>query len=189
MLSAKLPVPKSWTWGEKGKSQQPTDKPEPNMLDWSEMVEHYGQRSRRPALPVGWNSDGQIELVDLAEEPHLLIVGKTGMGKTDSFMRPVSAYAAMRGWQVIILDKSGRNYKILNQHPNVHVLTYTPESLPAVVQSIYEEIVRRDKWLNENGTRKYANVPDDERPSRILLIVDECANALSKIETAGVLEK
>lgn len=156
---------------------QPTESP--NMDDWVNVINGLS-RSRRPVLPIGRRQSGGLIGIDFNETPHLIINGQTGSGKTMNILRPLAASAAISGlFQVVILDKSGRNFRALEGHPNIHILRYDHNQLPQIARSIYAEIMRRDKWLADQAGNPTTidRARADRRPPRILVIVDEFANA------------
>lgn len=114
------------------------------------------------------------------ETPHLIVNGLTGSGKTMSILRPLVASAAVSGlFQVVILDKSGRNFRALEGHPNVHVVKYDHNQLPHMAKSIYAEILRCDQWLatQSGNPTTIDRARADRRPPRVLIIIDKFANA------------
>lgn len=137
-------------------------------------------RIRRPRFPIGRNvAAGGVVAIDFDETPHLLISGQTGSGKTMSVLRPLAAMAAVSGlFQVIILDRSGRNFRILENHPNIHIYRYQHRNMPEIAKSGYEEVMRRDRWLSTRpgNPTTVDRARADRRPPRVLVIVDEYAN-------------
>lgn len=167
-----------------GKAEQ-TAEPEPpppaapDMSDWSEVVAEVHRRSK-PVFPLGKTLAGKLAGVSFEETPHLLVNGQTGSGKTMAVLRPLAVCAAISGlFQVIILDKSGRNFRLLEPHPNIHLVRYEPETLPTIAAALYGEILRRDRWLAKQpgNPTLLTHVRADRRPPRLLVIIDEYANA------------
>jgi hypothetical protein len=150
-------------------------------------VTHGIERARLPVYPIGQDvATGGVVTVDFAETPHLLVNGQTGSGKTMSVLRPLAAMVAVSGlFQVVILDKSGRNFRTLETHPNIHVIRYNHEQLPAMAESIYNEIMRRDRWLagRPGNPTTIDRARADRRPPRVLVMVDEYANAAGLLKT------
>ncbi len=168
-----------WVYGaETAESGTPSE--QPNINGWVNVVRGLS-RARRPVLPIGKTASGALAAIDFDTTHHHLIVnGETGSGKTMYVLRPLAAAAAMSGlFQVVILDKSGRNFRVLEGHPNIHVLRYNHESLPDIAKSLYEEVMRRDKWLagQPDNPTTLDRARADRRPPRVLVIIDEFANA------------
>lgn len=160
----------------------------PDMSDWVNVVNGLS-RARKAVFPIGRRADtGGVVNIDFDETHHLIINGQTGSGKTIAVLRPLAAMAAMSGlFQVVILDKSGRYFRVLEGHPNIHIVRYDHEGLPAIAEGIYAEILRRDQWLarQPGNPTTIDRVRADRRPSKILVIADEYANAAGLLrETA-----
>jgi hypothetical protein len=144
-------------------------------------------RARQPVYPLGRDveSDALVHL-DLRRVHHLIVNGQTGSGKTMRVLRPLAAMAAVSGlFQVIILDRSGRNFRVIAPHPNVHVVRYDHLELPEMLESVYAEIERRDRWLAAQPEQPttVARARADRRPPRVLLIVDEFSNVSRLLKT------
>ncbi len=153
---------------------------ETGMPDWSDYAEGY--RVRAPVLPVGWDvARDKVFEVDFRRDPHWLISGMTGEGKTRMVLRPLAAVAAMNGWQVIVLDRSGQHFRPLMFHPNIHVVKFSNETLWDVVHSISIEGSRRQQWLADRGATVLEGARADRRPPRTLIILDEFSNALTEL--------
>lgn len=155
----------------------PTPEPVSQTPAWDFVTAQQNPRARNLMLPLGWTENGLYTL-NFATDPHLVIAGKTGMGKTESLVRPLPVFAALRGWQVVILDKSGRDFQALVEHPNIHLVRYQAATLLPILDLLWQEIGWRDQWLAHYGVRKYELVRADVRPPRTMIVIDELANAL-----------
>lgn len=164
---------------ETAESGTPSEQ-QPTINGWVSVVRGVS-RARRPVLPIGKTESGALAAIDFdATHHHLIVNGETGSGKTMYVLRPLAAAAAISGlFQVVILDKSGRNFRVLEGHPNIHVLRYSHESLPDITKSLYDEVMRRDKWLagQPDNPTTLDRARADRRPPRVLVIIDEFANA------------
>lgn len=158
-------------------SPAPTDAPANQMPTWEFIAAQQSPRTRNLMLPMGWTANGLFSL-NFATDPHVVIAGKTGMGKTESLVRPLPFFAALRGWQVVILDKSGRDFQALAGHPNIHLVRYQGSTLLPILDLLWQEVGWRDQWLARYGVRKYELVRADVRPPRTLIVIDELSNAL-----------
>lgn len=94
-------------------------------------------------IPLGVDEDGESVLWDLRSmSPHLMIVGKTGSGKTVVINGVVMEIAA-RGWQVWIIDPKRIEFLGLRGYPNVQVIATTVPDQVAVVYQAWQEMERR----------------------------------------------
>lgn len=157
----------------------PAPAPEPvnQTPAWDFVTAQQNPRARNLMLPLGWTEQGLYTL-NFATDPHVVIAGKTGMGKTESLVRPLPVFAALRGWQVVILDKSGRDFQALAGHPNIHLVRYQASTLLPILDLLWQEVGWRDQWLARYGVRKYELVRADVRPPRTMIVIDELSNAL-----------
>lgn len=156
----------------------PPEDENPPSNNWTD-VAGVSYNVRQSRYPIGIYENGRVCFLDFRETPHLIANGQTGSGKTMGVLRPLAAMAAASGlFQVVILDKSGRNFRVLGDHPNVHIVRFEHEELPQIFKSIYDEIVRRDRWIAglEDGSREMHHVPANLREHGILVIADEFSN-------------
>lgn len=140
-------------------------------------------RARRPVYPIGQKATGGLVGLDFRQTPHILVTGQTGSGKTKAVLRPLAVMTALSGlFQVVIFDKSGRNFRLL-QHPDIHLATYSEESLPELCEALYGEVRRRDAWLAQHPDHpeELSDVRADRRPPRLLVIIDEFANTMGSL--------
>lgn len=187
-----LALPLGWRFLRRGKKRPPqepaptpVETPEPAPADaptnqqptWEFITSQQSHRTRNLMLPLGWTANGLFSL-NFATDPHVVIAGKTGMGKTESLVRPLPVFAALRGWQVVILDKSGRDFQALAGHPNIHLVRYQASTLLPILDLLWQEVGWRDQWLARYGVRKYELVRADVRPPRTMIVIDELSNAL-----------
>lgn len=154
--------------------------------NWLEMAqEHYG---KHPFL-LGYGGNKTAVYVDFNTKPHYLVGGMTGHGKTSSFIRPIVAMAAASGmFQVLMIDTSGRNFRLMSDHhPNVHVLAITPARYETALEAVYAEIARRDRWLSSlpGYITEITEVEPRQRPPRILVVIDEYSNVYSEFPAVG----
>ncbi len=117
-------------------------------------------------IPLGVDEDGGVVTWNLrGTGPHLLVVGKTGQGKT-VVMNGAVMEAAARGWQVRICDPKRIEFLGMRGWPNVQVVATTVPEQIVVIQQTWEEMERRYELIEGGGA-----VEDDFQP--IVLVLDE----------------
>jgi S-DNA-T family DNA segregation ATPase FtsK/SpoIIIE len=134
----------------------------------------------RLVLPVGIDPDGALIHLDLlADGPHLLVAGATGSGKSE-FLRGLMMACALAcpPDQLAILGidhKGGATFADLRQLPHLAgVVTDldAAESDRALV-ALAAELTRRERILAARDLESIDDLPPPDRPSRLLVVVDE----------------
>ena len=94
-------------------------------------------------VPIAVGEDGELITWHLrGGEPHLMVVGRTGTGKT-VIINGVVLEATARGWPVWICDPKRVEFMGLRAWPNVQVVATTVEDQVAVIYRAWEEMERR----------------------------------------------
>lgn len=126
-------------------------------------------------LRLGVDEDGDLVVWRLRPggQPHLLVVGATGAGKTVLIMGVV-AQAALRGWRVRIVDPKRVEFKGMRPWPNVEIVATAIEDMVAVIHQTYLEMEERYRQIEEEDASE-----DDFEP--MLLVLDEYRMLVAKI--------
>lgn len=122
-------------------------------------------------LPYAVDEDGNViywNLAPNAVEPHMLVVGTTGSGKT-VLINGLLLEACRRGWQVFACDPKRIEFLGLRDWPNVAMVATYVESMVAVIHHLHEVMEDRYKEI-ENGSK----TEDDFEP--VFLLLDEFRN-------------
>lgn len=130
-------------------------------------------------IPIGLSANGPI-FINRKEDPHGLLVGTTGAGKSKSGVVPFAAGMAARGIHVLAVNGRGSDFNSLSGRANI-TLAQTPqrrEHLPiyleAVVSALVAEADRRDKLLQAHNVSHWSEMPEQYRTGpEIALIIDE----------------
>lgn len=127
-------------------------------------------------LPLGIGQHGLIT-VDPARNPHLLIAGATGSGKSRGGLRPLIAASLATGWQVIILDRSGLNFQPFLDLPNAHLIQLRdhPDQAARFLAAAYQEILRRQDAMITARVDTWASMPAGAGP-QVMIVLDEFSN-------------
>jgi len=117
-------------------------------------------------LPMAATEDGKALCWNMrGTAPHLMVVGKTGTGKTVTITGVVME-AAARGWPVWICDPKTVEFIGLRRWPNVQIVATSIEDMVAVILRAQEEMERRYAMVE-------AEQADDDDFEPLVLVLDE----------------
>src|SRR5699024_2610915 len=119
-------------------------------------------------VPFGVNALGEQMVFDLEENPHLLIVGSTGSGKSAAIS--VQLHGLIRtGCDVAIIDPTKGGYAFVSVKawaiPRFAAAVYPAAS---TLEAPYGELDRRRALLGQHGEVKIGKLPEQVRPPRIV---------------------
>lgn len=156
-------------------------KPLPKKATWDEYEEKIDQLTLGQ-IPLGLNEHEEVEVWDLNVNPHSLLAGTTGGGKS-SLQRVMLRY---------MIEKHPHQYKIygvdlkrteLTQYeafPTVAGVSITLEDTYEMLNSIKDEMFHRLDILHQHGVSDFKGIdPDAEEYKYIVIILDECAQLLN----------
>jgi len=143
----------------------------------------------------GQNANGEIEVLDVAEAPHLLVAGTTGSGKT------VFLYSMIVSWldqfspeeiQLLIIDPKQTDFVYFDEIPDYlyggKVITDCEEALEALTKINEEDKDARTQLLKLNKCRdisEYNSKHPDNQLGRLVIIIDEYADLIQTAEMLG----
>jgi S-DNA-T family DNA segregation ATPase FtsK/SpoIIIE len=137
----------------------------------------YPQKDAHPwyEFPLGLNTNGEEAVLDVRADPHTLIAGRSGNGKT-VVQRSIIAHALAGPWQVVGIDL---NRVILSEYPKIpfvgsrfkHVRDL--ESAAIAIAEVEAEMMRRFEQLEATGRYNMQDLIQEGHASPILLLVDE----------------
>ena len=110
-------------------------------------------------------------------DPHLLLAGLTGAGK--SCLAQALVYGALvRGWQVYVIDpvKSGADYQFARDR--CHGFASTAPEATALLRAVYAEVARRKQLNAAHGVGSYRELP--EPPPHLLVLIDEFTSLVGR---------
>lgn len=125
---------------------------------------------------IGASTAGLLS-ADLRVDPHLLISGTTGSGKT-YLLRTIIAGALASGLQVIAVGLPRPGLKLFESHPNfrvIHLDPLHPEQAPAYLMAAYGEINRRNILMYQHNADNWETLTTAAAP-RMLWVFDELSN-------------
>lgn len=124
-------------------------------------------------MRFGVNDVGEPVSWDLAHTPHLSVMGKTGSGKS-SVTRTLVLQALQAGWQVVVCDPS-KNAADFDRWAHRLCVAWgvTMDDTEAAVGWVHSRMVERSRANSRFGVGNITDLPEEERPPRILLVFDE----------------
>lgn len=141
-------------------------------------------------VAIGKDIDGRVILADLADMPHLLVAGSTGMGKSvciNSMLISMIFKSSPEDVRLIMVDPKKVELDVYNGIPHLLVPVVTdPKKAAGALQWAVGEMEKRYSMLLERGVRNIKNYNKEaERTGefaklpRIIIIIDELADLMS----------
>jgi len=167
-------------------------RPDPQMVTFSSIADQLpkpdGEGCSR--APLGVDLSSRLQFVDLASSnnPHLLVAGTSGSGKSEWLRTAIAGLMysnTPETLRLVLIDPKRTAFAELKGSPYLHGgkdgLVYPPEDSPLeVLQSLIEEMERRYKLFEENLV---SDVPEYQAKSgrilpRVVCVCDEYADLL-----------
>jgi hypothetical protein len=134
------------------------------------LPEDWDERTADMALPIpiGHGRAG-LEVLDLAEAPHLLVAGETYGGKSNFLHQAVVTLTRRKNVRLFVVDMAKVEFAYLRRHAwFAHSLGETVR----MMRYLTDEMHRRMEVLERAGVEKIQNYRGDDLPY-LVLIVDE----------------
>jgi hypothetical protein len=141
----------------------------PAVASWKRVCDEWQGGS----LPLGMSAEGMLT-IHPHSNPHLLIAGTAGIGKTRFAMRPLAAAALADGWQVVIFNRKVADYALFCEYPNVNLISLGVNPGADAIRylsRINVEICRRIDILERLQTRSWLEV--GKGAHRTLVMMDD----------------
>lgn len=147
-------------------------------------------------FPVGVNLDGKLQCADLTANPHVLVAGTTGSGKSE-WLRMALAGLIVRNTpetlRVVCIDPKMNAFADMKRSPflwKTESLIFPPDdSAMEAFEGLVTEMMRRQALFAEAGAddlRQYV-VKTGKRLPRIVCFCDEYANLIGNRQERAVL--
>lgn len=132
-----------------------------------------------PGLAFATRIDGEPAEWAPKEDPHILLAGVTGGGKTGAASALLYA-ARVAGFKVVLIDvtKGAADFGFMHDQCLTIARTY-PEAA-ATMKAVYAEVRRRVDLATQFSVSSIDDLPETVRPPRWILFVDEFASAIAK---------
>jgi DNA segregation ATPase FtsK/SpoIIIE, S-DNA-T family len=156
---------------------------------------HLGDVSQDP--PDGWSPlavwlgkdiDGRAIGIDLAQQPHVLVAGTTGAGKSgavNAMLASILMRSSPNDVRLVLVDPKQVELNLYEHIPHLLTPVVTSPRLAAnVLQNLIGEMEQRYSLMSKARTRKLeelnrARVRDGERPlPYVLCVIDELADLM-----------
>jgi S-DNA-T family DNA segregation ATPase FtsK/SpoIIIE len=156
---------------------------------------HLGDVSQHP--PDGWSPlavwlgkdiDGRAIGIDLAQQPHVLVAGTTGAGKSgavNAMLASILMRSSPNDVRLVLVDPKQVELNLYEHIPHLLTPVVTSPRLAAnVLQNLIGEMEQRYSLMSKARTRKLeelnrARVREGERPlPYVLCVIDELADLM-----------
>jgi hypothetical protein len=115
---------------------------------------------------------------DLRTEPHGLLVGTTGSGKSQTLALIVTQLA-LAGWRICAVDPKRVEFSAWVGRPGILKVTTELVDHVELLEDLVAEMTRRYQELTEAGVNHIDKLPAGVRPRRLLAVVDEVVELLA----------
>jgi S-DNA-T family DNA segregation ATPase FtsK/SpoIIIE len=128
---------------------------------------------------LGHGEDSVVAPDLVRDGPHALVAGTTGSGKSvllTTWLTSLAAHRPPDRLRLILLDfKGGATFGSWQHDPHVEALVtdLNREDAQRVLEGIRHELTRREEVLRERGVADVCELPEQDRPARIVVVVDE----------------
>lgn len=144
-------------------------------------------RRMRIPIPLGVNHLGEKAALDLLEQPHVLIAGQTGSGKSVLECAIIATLAVSRTpkeLQMILVDTKALDLPLFEQVPHVRTVVKTLEDFRKMMRSLFFEYELRKTKLESakcrNLTEYNSFVGEANALPYIVLLIDEFADLIDR---------
>lgn len=105
-------------------------------------IEEACERYDRATIPLAVDEEGNVIEWYLKVNPHMLLMGPTGTGKTATIHNALVGGARL-GARVFIIDFKGGEFTAFRDYPNVVAVLTEPHEAIAMVATVYKEMQSR----------------------------------------------
>ena len=130
-------------------------------------------------LPVGLTLDRQLAKIDLEVDPHVLVAGTTGSGKSvllQGFVLSLLERMPRDQCQVVIVDPKMLDFTQFNPLPLWRPVITDPTEAVQLLQSLVnKELPARTEKLRKAGVQKRCELPPGTMPA-LVVVIDEFAD-------------
>lgn len=153
-----------------------------------EIMEKFLYRNKKKNsldVPIGKMAVGNLQNLNIAESPHILIAGQTGSGKSvciNTILTSLLLTNKPEDLKLILIDPKVVELSIYNGIPHLllPVVTDAEKSATALNWAVLE-MEKRYKLFAKNGVRdidKYNKKPNLPKIPKIVIVIDELADLM-----------
>lgn len=134
---------------------------------------------------IGTNFEGENFAIDLTEQPHVLIAGSTGSGKSifeSSIIAALAMKFPVKQLELYLVDTKRVDLGLFEGIPQLKEIAKDQKDWYLVINSIYSEVQHRNRLLEQAMVRnihEYNAIADKKLPY-IVLVIDELADLIEK---------
>jgi S-DNA-T family DNA segregation ATPase FtsK/SpoIIIE len=123
-------------------------------------------------IPFATNLFGEPTCYDNKLDPHLLISGTSGGGKSVALQAFVYG-AVARGWDLWVADPSKGGVDFQFAEPWARAFARTVWEARGMVEAIYADVLRRKAINAQYNCGNYRDLPEEVRYPHVLIVLDE----------------
>lgn len=145
------------------------------------------EKVKEMQLPILLGQDyvGENSAIDLAIQPHILIAGSTGSGKSvfeSSVIAALSTAKSPQQMHLYLVDTKRLDLTLFEDLPHVKEVVRTIKEWYMIANTLYGEVQRRQLRLEKFGCRNIADYNEklDEKMPYIVVVIDELADLMEK---------
>lgn len=147
-----------------------------------ENIETLKDRKDKLYVLLGLDVLGQSQVIDLSDSnnPHLLIAGQTGSGKSvllASMLTSMMIYYNPEELEFLLVDPKRVELTVFKKSPFIRQIATDIEEVMSILEEVVSEMNRRyelfEKYEIQDISTYNKKVEDDERLKRIVLVIDE----------------
>lgn len=158
------------------------------IIDFKEVLYwRLNNRTSDQILPIilGMNFRGEKASIDLTTQPHILIAGSTGAGKSVLESAIISSLSMIKGpeeLELYLVDTKRVDLGLFDELPHVKEVIKDIVEFYPVINNLYEIAQVRSKLFETNKVRNISeyNEKNSEKLPYIVLIIDELADLIEK---------
>ncbi|GLH62416.1 FtsK/SpoIIIE domain-containing protein [Parageobacillus sp. G301] len=129
-------------------------------------------------LPIicGKDKNGQWRAFDLTKNPHILIAGETGSGKSTqlrSILTTLIQYKKPNELELYLADCKKSEFHIFKQIKHVKCVLSSPKDIRKMLQHIKQELDERSNLTDMFGVAHIDDLPEENKKPYIIVCIDE----------------
>lgn len=148
----------------------------------------------KQGLPIyiGKDSNGKNISYDMVEEPHLLIAGETGSGKSvllRSLLTTLILNKTQQELSLYLFDMKKSEFFLFKRLPQVKENTHDINKIKGCFGAILEELSKRGDLLEEHEVPHVDKLPKSVRPPYIIVCIDEFSLLTDEKEIIAAIQQ
>ncbi|WP_200411364.1 FtsK/SpoIIIE domain-containing protein [Virgibacillus salexigens] len=150
---------------------------------------HSALKGKIPIV-CGQTLDGKIHSFDLTRNPHVLIAGETGSGKSSeirSILTTLIKHKSPKQLQLILGDLKRSEFHLFKQIEHVEGVFHSADELRPALNKVKREMVKRGNKLDEAAVNSIDQLK--ERLPYIVVCIDEVVLLKKETDIMDILEE